>query len=107
MWQSGEQVEVDVCNPRHSQVANVIENSCPVVQAPNRCRLLVAERLHPQTYAIHAAGVEGFEHSGSQCSRSTFHRNLRPRLHDKILPNRDKQSLEKRNIKYSRSSTTQ
>src|SRR5580658_1398566 len=107
MWQPRDQVDVDVRDPAGSQVVNVIEHGCTIVQTPDRGRFLIDKRLHTQTHAIHTAALQGLNHSRSQRARSTFDRKLRVWLNLEILRNRDKQPSQLAYIEYSRSSAAQ
>ena len=66
------------------------------MQTPDRSRFLIDKRLHAQAHTIHAATLEGFDHSRIQRPRSAFYRNLRTWLNLEILRNRDKQLLQLR-----------
>ena len=62
MWQPSDQVDIDVRNPGRSQSRNVIKNLLPIVQTPDRGRLLIDKRLHSQAHAVHAAALKSLNH---------------------------------------------
>ena len=66
MRQPRDQVDVDIRNAGGAQVCDIFKHRRPIVQTPDRGRLLINERLHAQAHAVHAAAPQSFDYAGSQ-----------------------------------------
>ena len=83
--QARNQIDVDVAQSRRPQSCDFFQNRSAFVQPAHRLRLLVHERLHAQTHAIHSASKQSFDQRRSQRPRRTLDRDLRIRRNRELL----------------------
>src|SRR5579862_5469668 len=55
MGQSGDEIDVDIRNSSPAKAFHVVEYGCFLVQAPDRSRFLIYERLYTKTHPVDAA----------------------------------------------------
>ncbi len=88
--QPGNQIQIQVGNPRRAQPPHVLLNHSAVVKTAADLRLAVDERLHAHAHAIHADGRHRAERLARDLPRRAFHGDLRIRLQIELRANRRK-----------------
>ena len=105
--QPGNQVNIDVRNPRRPQPLDLFQRDLSRMQTRHARRLLVDKRLHAQAHAIHATREQRLDHFGRKRSRRALNCDLRVVRNHKLTANRCEQPLQLRRLQQSRSSTTE
>ena len=84
MGKAGDQIDIDVRDPRRTEVGDVRQHRGSLVQSPHRRRLGIDERLHAQADAVHTAVQQSLQHLRRKRPRRTLHRHFGIRPHVKL-----------------------
>ena len=107
VWQSGDEVDAEVGDPRTTQVLNIGERDRARVQAADRAALLIDKRLHPKADAVYPAAHKGVHDFGSQCARCAFDRDFCIRRDGEPPPHFGEEELQLVGSEYTRRSSSQ
>ncbi len=107
MWQSGDQINIQVRDAGDAQACNIVEHLIARVHTADRPRFAVNKRLYAKTHTINATTNQGFEHfRGKGCGR-TLNRNLGIGGNFKVLAQRTEYLLYLRRIQNAGRTSTQ